>query len=320
VSELQKHMLSSAVGAGIGAAACLLLSPALWWLGILAGFAGGYLSYEFREVRVVTRRIALERLDAEIEGCRRITVWLRKPHPFWLVAVVGCAGAFGLVQYSIRGLMADDPVFYDEGWVFGYLMCAIVIVVSTFALTLIWSGIFLTLAVAGARKKKTRWRPGEFWDIEEKVALREQFKNDYLQYLTCEDDERLRKKMGPFKEWAEVPPTYGNIFFLAVVGVGVCIWRIVSSPVTLPIIFGRGVWRIICLIHNDHRLVCGMDAAFAVVIVFWYLISHQVRFSEHDAFMEFLFVLHASSAIGAIIGLWHFRCAQWLRLKFTLQT
>lgn len=45
-----KIFFACALGAFIGALVALQLAPPLWWLGALAGFAAGYLSYEPRKV------------------------------------------------------------------------------------------------------------------------------------------------------------------------------------------------------------------------------------------------------------------------------
>ncbi|HEY0010591.1 MAG TPA: hypothetical protein VGB97_01600, partial [Candidatus Paceibacterota bacterium] len=48
------HGFRIARASGIGGALCaivaLAVSPHLWWLGILVGFAGGYVAFEFRDV------------------------------------------------------------------------------------------------------------------------------------------------------------------------------------------------------------------------------------------------------------------------------
>lgn len=48
--ESWKVLLACAIGVGIGSLVALEMHPMLWWVGLIAGFATGYLSYEWRAV------------------------------------------------------------------------------------------------------------------------------------------------------------------------------------------------------------------------------------------------------------------------------
>ncbi len=50
MTETKKIALACAVGGAIGTAVALMVAAAFWWLGLLAGFCAGYVSYEFRAV------------------------------------------------------------------------------------------------------------------------------------------------------------------------------------------------------------------------------------------------------------------------------
>lgn len=50
MSEIKKIGIACAIGGAIGTAVALIVATPFWWLGLLSGFAGGYLSYEFRAV------------------------------------------------------------------------------------------------------------------------------------------------------------------------------------------------------------------------------------------------------------------------------
>ena len=59
----------------------LLVAPAFWWLGLIAGFPAGYLAYEFREVvRAVPPAF---KASAEAMGVFGgvFRIWVAKPHP-----------------------------------------------------------------------------------------------------------------------------------------------------------------------------------------------------------------------------------------------
>ncbi|MEK7089596.1 MAG: hypothetical protein AAB920_02140, partial [Patescibacteria group bacterium] len=48
--ETKKIALACFVGGALCATVALLVAPLYWWLGLIVGFAGGYVAYEFREV------------------------------------------------------------------------------------------------------------------------------------------------------------------------------------------------------------------------------------------------------------------------------
>ncbi len=46
--ETRKIAIVCFIGVVLCSAVALLVAPAFWWFGLLAGLAGGYISYEFR--------------------------------------------------------------------------------------------------------------------------------------------------------------------------------------------------------------------------------------------------------------------------------
>ncbi len=95
--ETKKIVIACFVGGALCVAVALMcapMSPVFWCLGLLAGMAGGYLSYEFREV---LRAIPI----AWRKTVKRMTVtldWLKKPHPFFwpFLLVFVLVALFGL--------------------------------------------------------------------------------------------------------------------------------------------------------------------------------------------------------------------------------
>lgn len=85
--ETKKIALACFVGGVICGAVALLLSPAIWWLGMLAGFVGGYVSYEFRDFCTAVPTALRKTVQVVGSGgsyilgelCHEI---FRKPHPF----------------------------------------------------------------------------------------------------------------------------------------------------------------------------------------------------------------------------------------------
>lgn len=101
--ETRKVALACFVGGILGAATAWYFSPNFWWLGLLAGFTGGYLGYEFREV-VKAFMEATEIAGGSVwlvvsEGTVMAKEWVCEPHPF---LYLGAPIAFCLTFLVVR--------------------------------------------------------------------------------------------------------------------------------------------------------------------------------------------------------------------------
>ena len=50
--ETKKIAVACFIGGVLCCAVALMFAPVYWWFGLIAGMAGGYISYEFRKVLV----------------------------------------------------------------------------------------------------------------------------------------------------------------------------------------------------------------------------------------------------------------------------
>lgn len=112
--ETRKIAIACFVGGALCCAVALIVARSFWWFGLIAGFAGGYISYEFREVcRNVP--IALKRAGENVFGGAagnwiRFKSFFLKPHPFLystilmyvvFMAIFGKAFAESLTRYAV---------------------------------------------------------------------------------------------------------------------------------------------------------------------------------------------------------------------------
>lgn len=88
-SKTKKIAMACFIGGVFFTAIAFWVAPAFWWLGMLAGFVGGYLGYEFREtLRVVPVAWRTARTGSKVvssgvaEIVSALKGFLLKPHPF----------------------------------------------------------------------------------------------------------------------------------------------------------------------------------------------------------------------------------------------
>jgi hypothetical protein len=128
--EYQKMFVSCFVGGVVGTVIAVLVGVNFWWLGLVAGFATGYISYEFRQVVVAMPSVwgySVSRMNnTRIQFIRYCCKKLRqnwpsavkvyqydKPQPFLVVGV----SAFFFVLTS----MLQAPSLFEDGIVSGVL-------------------------------------------------------------------------------------------------------------------------------------------------------------------------------------------------------
>ena len=124
----QKVALSSAIGGAVCAGVALLLSPTLWWIGMFAGFAAGYLAYEFKDAFVIVHRF-LQRLPPwiswEMRDLRqKVVATFKKPHPFFYTGWI--LGFLASIPFIILPLITSNA--YDKEMVFRLTMLSLMII------------------------------------------------------------------------------------------------------------------------------------------------------------------------------------------------
>jgi len=88
--ETKKIAIACFVGGVLFCVAALLFSPTYWWLGLIAGFAGGYISYEFRDV-LKAIPVALQAAKKEgVQTLSNITTMMKHPFVLFGLAISFC--------------------------------------------------------------------------------------------------------------------------------------------------------------------------------------------------------------------------------------
>jgi hypothetical protein len=156
----------------------LLVAPAFWWLGIVAGFASGYIAYEFREVfRAIPEAIEVTKTVGGLFGealkmmFEDVIAWFRKQHPFiyppLLVAIpLGVFGFFSLhatgaavIQYyPLSLLIAEVFLSFVWGaiiWVAFFMLLGLFVVMADgfdeVGVEDVTYRVYVTLLITGAR-------------------------------------------------------------------------------------------------------------------------------------------------------------------------
>jgi len=249
--ETRKIALACFIGGALCSLVALLFAPAFWWLGLIAGFVGGYLAYDFREVLRAIPKAAHEVgqiIAKEWPGTKK---WLVRPRPILYLTM-----SLAIVMCSIVPLL-DRLV--EARITSGFVFLA-VLMVATFSVSIF--GVLATLMEKGA-------------DSERSFAL-----------STPEDETRWanRRKYYSDMGYAEKPYTYANAYRWLARGIGVvCLavirfffwdmWRpvgefllqalifvglVLFGCVFYPCLFGCKLFK---LIHSHKRLLCAIDCA-----------------------------------------------------------
>ncbi|MDD5726730.1 MAG: hypothetical protein PHC53_05015 [Patescibacteria group bacterium] len=249
--ETRKIALACFIGGVLCSLVALLFAPAFWWFGLISGFVGGYLAYDFREVlraipkaaRAVGEIIAEEWPDAK--------KWLVRPRPILYLAMslaIVIGSIIPLLEWLVEARIQGIVVFIS--------------VISAAPFLVIISGASEILMEKGADAERCFW-------------------------ITTPEDVKTwanRRKYYSDMGYAEKPYTYANAYRWLVRGIGVvCLgvirflfwdmWRTVGEfllqvliyvglallgCVYYPCLFGYKLFK---LIHSHKRVLCAFDSA-----------------------------------------------------------
>ncbi len=280
--EIKKIAFACFIGGSICSAIALVFAPLFWWLGLIAGFAGGYISYEFREF---TRAIPVA-----FKSAWRISVgvqhslissaqeWASRPHPFLLLAIlvglpVGVLVLGPSQQVNLQGM--SDTFFYVSLY-FIYICMFVQIAFPAVVL----------LAFIGARVgERCYWYP--FVPPMDKKTEEE----------TVARLERVGYK--------RMPATYGSVIRWTIKGIGLTfiffgwtIWRYLAIGIwkLLGFLVQFG-WYLFKLIHSRKRVLCAIDGTLGGAITFLWLAPYAATLDEQAILVVF------GGLIGAAFGI-----------------
>ncbi|MDD3101890.1 MAG: hypothetical protein PHE59_01985 [Patescibacteria group bacterium] len=273
--ETRKIALACFIGGALCCAVALFAAPMYWWLGLLAGFAGGYLSYEFRGVckaAPVALRIATKEsrkiYQSEIV---RTKEWFSKNHPFAYLNII-LAVIFGLYLIPYDWIIADT---YPN--------------ISHYMRALITYFSIQALAVFGAPFLFSFWG-ARFVD---KCYWISKGEDAYLKEANNPDIWRYKLKQKPL--------TYLNVLRWMVLGAGFFIWTpckfCLKIVWTILCFLGRFAWHLFRLIHSNKRVLCAIDGTLGGLISYFYFISMPMPFGSKIMFIIF------GGLLGGVFGI-----------------
>jgi hypothetical protein len=286
--ETKKIAVACFAGGALCCAVALVAAPVLWWLGILAGFAGGYISYEFREVlRAIpvalraARRGSAKAWDGAIAEARE---FFSEPHPL-IYPAVAVMTPFYLWAMRFLGLelIKPSPDGHVILFALSMFLVAFAAVALFFEMTLCVLGPLTLLAFIGARFGEKR-----FW----------------LPHLASSDDAEKTTKRLEGKGLQSEPLTYRNVGRWIAKGSGLTVlffvwtlWKhLVIASWNLLCYLGRFAWHLVELIHSKERLLCGIDGAISGAIAYFLFATPHMSLVAKGATVFF------GGLIGAALG------------------
>lgn len=280
--ETRKIAVACFIGGALCCAVALMFAPIYWWFGLIAGMAGGYISYEFREVRKAipialraARQGSVYAWDGLIASAKS---WLSRPHPFFYIgAVLALPFAFLIGPYLLFE-MAKGPGTS--------VLSVILLLVGYGEAAMILGAPFSIFAFIGARVvERCYWTP-----------TMENSGGDQQKWFA-----ELREK-----GYRESPLTYANAARWAAKGVFATVkffvwtlWKYLAIAAWATICFlGRFAWHLFKLIHSERRVLCAIDGTLGGAVSYIWLASSAMSFPEQVMFVIFGGLLGAAFGVA----------------------
>lgn len=282
MTEGKKIGLACAIGGAIGTAVALIVAAPFWWLGLLAGFSGGYVSYEFRAVLraipqawkmtvIAMRGVSSLLIDvaAGLGGqMRTFSRWFFAPHPILHTALF-----FG-VTIGPSSVWVTRPF----SWTVPIFTVLSLLVTALITMVVFW--VVNLFSAVGALKLKPD-----------------------LPCYHC-DNCLLSWTYESVKEIT----IYRDLWWLTLRGIVYAVFVVVALlpfrfvvgliDTTRASVRFTGIFFVILirLIHSDKRLLCGVDAAIGTGVAYVTLARPEMTVVQHAL------VIAAGAMIGAALG------------------
>ena len=289
--ETKKIVVACFVGGALCCAVALMFAPVYWWFGLIAGFAGGYISYEFREVFQAVpvalraaRKSGASVWEDTITGLEnaidRARVWISKPHPFFYPAVIIAAP---LYLWGAPYIFDFEHILQLD--VFRFIMAFVMVIFGFVAATLVVIALFAIIAFIGARVgERCYWWP--FLMYEDDTTIKE----DVLRL----EGKGLQRK----------PATYSNVLRWTAKGFGLTViffiwtlWKHLVIGIWATLCFiGRFACHLFKLVHSKKRLLCAIDGTLGGAMSYVWFTSTPMSFAGQIALITF------GGLLGATFG------------------
>ena len=281
--ETRKIAVACFIGGALCCAVALMFAPVYWWFGLIAGMAGGYVSYEFREVRKaipIALRAAGRGSASAWDGLiASVKAWLSRPHPFFypstIVALPLWVRFIGPTWVSevLSGKMPIAMTILFVGYGYAFL------VIMLF-------GLISILAMIGARvSERCYWVP--------------------TMVASGSNQQKWSARMRE-KGYREVPATYAHVLRWSVKGFGLtlkfftwtlCKYLAIGMWATLCFL-GRFAWHLFKLIHSEKRVLCAIDGTLGGAASYIWFASSAMSFPEQTVFVIFGGLLGAAFGVA----------------------
>ncbi|HCC22542.1 hypothetical protein A2480_04045 [Candidatus Uhrbacteria bacterium RIFOXYC2_FULL_47_19] len=268
--ETKKIALACFVGGALCCLVALLFTPKFWYLGLLAGGAGGYLGYEFRQVlRAIPTalRRAAEGTDRGLTEGRKIAwQWLRKPHPFvYFGAVVGFVSATVFAVDVLQRNSANSLVEQLQIYFFVFSLSVLIAV----GVAIMTSVVLYALAEFGIV-------------VDDFVIWKRPSQEDFLENAgySIVATMVLRGMMAiiKFSAWT--------------------LWKYVAISIFLAAKFVVLVgWHLFKLIHSQKRVLCAIDGTLGGTVSYLWLAQSTGSFAQQATMVIF------GGLLGAAFGI-----------------
>lgn len=227
--ETRKIVLACFFGGVVCCTIAILFSSTYWWLGLLAGFAGGYISYEFcilykaiKAIRIAFKEIVIMRKIIGYSVLEIMTL-LSKPHP-----VLHPSMLLAVVVYIC---ITPTALYFDN-------------IPLLFILVALQFLIILLLIIPGS------------------------YLGDHSYYYFPDSLEAKEKehfslmKEDPFyprDNYVLKPLTYANCLRWCLLGLYVIFCKYLIIAISLIIIlFKKLIWELFKIVHSQKRIFCAV--------------------------------------------------------------
>jgi|GEM_PF-1873166 len=236
--ESWKIFLATALGALLGSVIALEVHPTLWWVGVFAGSAVGYLSYEVRRIPAAAWKAWQStnsyRTPAYFWSGMRGSVVLSILVGGWVCFIIVMICAFSM---ALIVMTSDASVTSRALKVAGTLSVSF----GAFTTTLLF---LITSSNAVSSKKMREWLSAFQW-----VDLID-FSPPLVAFLMSEVLADI------LRDWVKTKPLRRAAA------------RTVAESQEAARVLKAFLWNLFVLIHSERRLICGVDAAIGTCIGF----------------------------------------------------
>lgn len=290
--EAKKITIACFVGGVLFVVVALKCAPMFWWLAFPAGLAGGYLSYEFREVWRAIPVAWRESCTWWSKADEKVRKWSFGKLDFPDYLYIKIAITLSLVV-TILGPWFVVSVFdweFTLAYMIGSFAATFYFFLLAFLIALPVFGLSFLFAFIGARiGEKCFWFP--------------------FVMLDNKSQESETKKLLEEKGYRKEVLTGKNFFRWLAKGVGITIrffvwtgWKYLFMGIWILLCFLRRFgWELFKRIHSKKRVLCAIDGTIGGAIAFFCFASASLTFPQQ------ILVVFFGGLLGAVIGVLNYK-------------